>query len=99
MEITKIYYKKLFNTGNYEHEEIGVEVELQEDESYDSAMENARLFVMKNDPNVLKEKAREKASYERALEVLVDKDNQSYSAVVEAKKIVDKFKEEDELPF
>jgi hypothetical protein len=48
MQPQKVYYKKLFNLGNYSHEEIGVEIELDEGESVQSVIQVARKFVSLN---------------------------------------------------
>lgn len=45
MYVESIKYEKLVNTGNYEHEKIGVSVALEEGESVYDALKRARAFV------------------------------------------------------
>ena len=45
MKTTKIYYKKLFNLGDYENEEIGIELEAEENETALELLDKAKLFV------------------------------------------------------
>lgn len=45
MRVTSIRYSRLKNLGDYEHEKIGVEVEVAEGESSAEAMARASKFV------------------------------------------------------
>lgn len=45
MKATKIYYKKLFNLGNYQHEEIGIELEIEPGEKAEDVFNKAKLFI------------------------------------------------------
>lgn len=51
MKLTKVSYKKLFNLGNYEHEEIGVECDVQEGDNEIDVFDSAKKTVndMHND--------------------------------------------------
>lgn len=45
MKTKLITYSKVFSLGNYENEKIGVEIELQENDDVQKAIQNARAFV------------------------------------------------------
>lgn len=45
MYVESIKYEKLVNTGDYEHEKVGVTVALEEGESVYDALKRARAFV------------------------------------------------------
>lgn len=96
MKAKKIYYKKLISLGNYQNEEIGVEIEIEEGEKADDVLKAAKEFVERNNPTIGIEKAIEKAR-----EVLKYKANHSYAAVVEAEQIVKEYEaaEAEDLPF
>ena len=56
MKATKIYYKKLFNLGNFQNEEIGVEIEVEYGERAVDVLQKARQFVNGLDPKNEKER-------------------------------------------
>ena len=93
MKATKIYYKKLFNLGNYEHEEIGIELEAEENESAFELLVKARLFV-----RVLSTpQARE---IEEAYKILATKDVHMNKDVENAGHTIESFDHDrGELPF
>ena len=45
MRAIKVYYKKLFNLGNFQNEEIGIEIEIEEKDKAEEAIKAAREFV------------------------------------------------------
>jgi hypothetical protein len=45
MKATKIFYKRLFNLGNYSHEEIGIEIEIEKGEKADDVLKRAKQFI------------------------------------------------------
>ena len=45
MRVTSVSYTRLKNLGDYEHEKVGVEVEVAEGESSAEAMARAKKFV------------------------------------------------------
>lgn len=45
MKAKKIYYKKLFALGNFENEEIGVELEIEEGEKAGEVLKSAKEFI------------------------------------------------------
>jgi len=47
MKVTKIKYEKLVNLGNYEHEKMGIEIELDEKDSPHKAIKRAKAFLEK----------------------------------------------------
>lgn len=48
MKTTKISYSKVFSLGNYENEKLGVEIEIQEGDDVQKAIQQARQFVEYN---------------------------------------------------
>ena len=99
MKATKIYYKKLFNLGNFQNEEIGVEIEVEYGERAVDVLQKARQFVNGLDPKNEKER-----KYNEACEILKNKNAWNYQRVVEAEELVrqyevDKERGEEELPF
>jgi len=96
MKATKIYYKKLFNLGNFQNEEVGIEIEIEEGEKAADVLKKAKQFV--NDVDPKNEKERE---YIDACEILKNKNAWNYQKVIEAEEIVKRYDEEkeDELPF
>ena len=99
MKATKIYYKKLFNLGNFQNEEIGVEIEVENGERAVDVLQKARQFVNGLDPKNEKER-----KYHEACDILKNKNAWNYQRVVEAEELVkqyeaDKKRGEEELPF
>lgn len=45
MKTSSIHYSKVFSLGNYENEKIGVDVEVQEGDNIQVAIQHARDFV------------------------------------------------------
>ncbi|HEY3406453.1 MAG TPA: hypothetical protein VGK59_23860 [Ohtaekwangia sp.] len=45
MKTIQIHYSKVFSLGNYENEKIGVEIEIQEGDDVQKAIQQARQFV------------------------------------------------------
>lgn len=45
MKTTSIHYSKVFSLGNYENEKIGVDIEIQEGDNIQTAIQEARSFV------------------------------------------------------
>jgi hypothetical protein len=48
MKTNTITYSKTFSLGNYENEKIGVEIQLQESDDVQKAIQDARAFVEYN---------------------------------------------------
>ena len=99
MKATKIYYKKLFNLGNFQNEEIGVEIEVEYGERAVDVLQKARQFVNGLDPKNEKER-----KDNEACDILKNKNAWNYQRVVEAEELVkqyeaDKERVEEELPF
>lgn len=95
MKAKKIIYEKLVNLGNYQHEKIGIEIEIQEGETASDVLAKARLFVDISTDNA------EFKKYERCKEILHNRDVNRYSSVIEAEKFVKEYEEKskDNLPF
>ena len=96
MKATKIYYKKLFSLGNYQNEEIGIEIEIEKGEKAKDVLKKAKLFVESLNPQAENER-----EYNEAVEILKNKEIYNYKKVMEAQKFIDSYSacETDELPF
>ena len=99
MKAKKIIYEKLFNLGNYTHEKIGIELEVQDGEKASEVLERAKQFVNGLDPKKNKEEA-----YLRAKAISNNPGNNSYNSVIEANEIIREYEQEnnqedDDLPF
>ena len=91
MKATKIYYKKLFNLGNFQNEEIGVEIEVENGERAVDVLQKARQFVNGLDPNNEKER-----KYNEACDILKNKNAWNYQRVVEAEELVKQYEADKE---
>lgn len=98
MKATKIYYKRLFSLGNYQNEEIGIEIEVQEGEKAIDVLQKAKQFVSGLDP-----KNENERKYNEAIDILKNKEGYNYKRVMEAEEIVRIYEankeSKDELPF
>ena len=95
MKATKIYYEKLFNLGNYQNEKIGIELIIEDGEKASDVLEQAKNFVNSINPIEMRKK-----EYEEALKIVNNKMNYIYQRVIEAEKVIENYKEEDDnLPF
>lgn len=45
MKAKKIVYERLFNTGNFSHEKFSIEIELEEKEKAQDAIDKARELI------------------------------------------------------
>lgn len=96
MKATKVNYEKTFNLGNYQNEVIGIEIEIEENETAQQAFEMAKRFVeyMHYD--------KRKEELENAREIVRNPDCNSYTRVMEAKATIDRLEgmgTDDDLPF
>jgi F0F1-type ATP synthase membrane subunit b/b' len=100
MKATKIYYKRLINLGDYQNEEIGIELEVEPYEKAQDILDNARDFVNRNDSTRQSDMKRD---LERAKKVLDDPFDCNYATVMAAHKVIEKHEslvnELPELPF
>ena len=83
MKAKKIYYKRLFSLGNYQNEEIGIEIEIEEGEKAMDVLQKAKLFVSELDPTSQKER-----QYNEAIDIMRNKDNYAYKRVIEAEEFI-----------
>ncbi|MEM3091514.1 MAG: hypothetical protein QXD05_00050 [Candidatus Pacearchaeota archaeon] len=81
MKVKTVSYSKLFNLGNFEHEKIGCEVELEENENPIDVLSKAKAFV-----ELSSKDADDKI--ERAKRIIADELNYKLREVNEAKKII-----------
>jgi uncharacterized protein (DUF2225 family) len=97
MKAKSIYYKKLFNLGNYTNEEIGIELEIEQGEKAADVLKAAKSFVESMDPTKAEEK-----KYQKALAILENKGRYLYAEVEEAEKVVklhNEIEHQFDLPF
>lgn len=98
MKATKIYYKRLFSLPNYQNEEVGIEIEIEEGEKAIDVLQKAKLFVSGLDPKNEKER-----KYNEAIDILKFKENYPYKKVIDAEEIVRTYEanknSEESLPF
>jgi hypothetical protein len=98
MKAKEIYYKKLFSLGNFQNEEIGIKIEIEEGEKASDVLIKAKEFV-----NGLNPIAKRKAEYQDALGILEDKNGYNYERVMCAEKIVKDYEADkggpEDLPF
>lgn len=83
MKATKIYYKRLFSLGNYQNEEIGIEIEIEDGEKAIDVLQKAKQFVTGLDP-----KNENERKYNDAVEILRNKEDYSYKKVINAQEVV-----------
>lgn len=94
MEVTRIEYKRLINTGNFEHESLSVEVVLESGETPHEAVKRAKAFVeaeMKKRPT--------ENDWASAKKILENPDNYRGFEVKQAQQIAALCEAPDEIPF
>lgn len=96
MKATKVNYEKTFNLGNYQNEVIGIEIEIEQGETAQQAIEMAKKFVeyMHCD--------KKKEELDEARRIASNPDSYSYTKVMEAKATIERLEgkdTEDQLPF
>lgn len=94
MNVKQIEYKKLINTGNFEHQSLSVTVELEDGETAHDAVKRAKAFV----DNEL-QKRPEPSEWDSAKRILLNPDNYTGRQVKEAQKIVELCEQPEEIPF
>ena len=98
MKANKIFYKRLFNVGNYQNEEIGIELEIEEGEKAIDVVQKAKQFISQFDPRNEHER-----KYNEALNIVKHKENNAYIDVIEAEKTIQEYESSkninDDLPF
>ncbi len=96
MKAKKIYYKRLFNLGNFSNAEIGIELEVEENEKAIDVLKNAKQFIDAFDPNIdIAEKI------EKLEHIINNPRNYNYGQVEDAKKELERIQsnKDDDLPF
>lgn len=96
MKAQKIFYKKLFSLGNYENEEIGIEIQVEECEKAKDVLLKARQFVDANSAKPSRDK-----EIQIARGITENPDNYTYRQVMKAKELIENLNNEeaDDLPF
>ena len=100
MKPTKIYYKRLFSMPDYQNKEVGIEIDVTNEDSIDLALQEAIEFVEKQDPhkiNQQKEK-QESEKLKKAQAIINDAGMHSEQEVIEAAKTIREIMYHD-LPF
>lgn len=82
MKPKEVFYKKVFNLGDYQNEQIGITIELEEGDNVCNVIEQARNYV-----NLQSSPFKEKI--ETAESIIKDPDNYTGIAVKNAKKFID----------
>lgn len=98
MKATKIYYKRLFSLGNYQNEEIGIEIKIEDGEKAIDVLQKAKQFVTGLDP-----KNENERKYNDAVEILRNKEDYSYKKVIDAESFIKEYEslsvQPDDIPF
>jgi len=97
MKATKIYYKRLFNLGNFQNEEIGIEIQIEEGEKAIDVLQKAKLFISNLDP-----KNENERKYNESIDIVRQKEIYNYKRVIEAEEFIRNYEinnKEEELPF
>lgn len=96
MKAQKIYYKRLVSLGNYENEEIGIEIQVEEGEKAKEVLLKAMQFV---DANLTKPSRNREISIAR--DITENPDNYTYNQVMKARALIENINNEEaeDLPF
>ena len=99
MKAESIYYKKLINKGNFEHEEIGITLLVEEGEKASDVLKEAEKFVNLARPSNTKQK-----EYEKAKNIVNNSNAYRYNEVIDAQKLIEQYEamnmeNENDLPF
>jgi hypothetical protein len=95
MKVTKISYKRVFALPNYQNEQVGIELELEEGENVSDAFDKAKRFVMAKSENGLP--ATDEILKARA--ILLDPDHHTVAEYRKAQELINKLEQGDDLPF
>lgn len=85
MKATKIYYKELRTSGNYNNKEVGIELEVSDGEKAEEVFRKAKLFVQaclastNISPVMLEEMVRQVQRAEDAMRGFADKVQETLS--------------------
>jgi hypothetical protein len=102
--VKKVIYQRVFSMPNYENKKVGIEIELNENDHIDLAMEMAINFVEKQHPDKIMEKEYEqkaseyKKSITEAKEILASPEIHTIEYITEAALFLKKAYNDD-LPF
>lgn len=94
MHVTSVTYSKLINTGNYEHEELAIEVAIDLDEDPHAAVKRAKAFV----ESELKKRPTE-AEWVSAKKILENPDQYRGYEVKQAQQVKELCEAPEEIPF
>jgi hypothetical protein len=94
MKVTSVEYKKLVNSGNYEHQSLSVTVALEDGETPHEAVARAKKFVEAE----LKPKPTE-GEWARAKKILENPDAYRGVEVKQAQAVAQLREQPDEIPF
>lgn len=89
MKVTEIYYKKLFNLGNYQNVEIGINVAINDEENPNDALLFAETFIEDNNP--LREDKIKSKEIREAQYILCHPDTFSHKEYEKAQNLLDSY--------
>lgn len=92
MKAKTVIYQRLYNLGNFAHEKIGIELEVEDGETAKEALIRAKDFCHLNTNDM-------KQAIERALNIVDNPDSYTGSAVKKAQEEVDEYNQSIDLPF
>ena len=93
MKAKLIRVEKLKNLGNYEHEKISIDIEIEENDNINEVLKKARAWLNQK----LNEGKNEFCSREYYLRVVNNSDEYRYSEVERAKKWLKENPEDDDM--
>lgn len=96
MRPVKIFYQRLIATGNYEHERIGIEIELDEGDTATDALNRAKQFI---DSQNTANKQCDVNKMQRLTLVVNNPDDYTGTQVKEAQRELDEMSQPYDLPF
>jgi hypothetical protein len=95
MNVTRIEYKRLVNRGNFEHESLSVEVQLEDGETAHEAVKRAKAFV---EAEIVTKHPTE-SDFASAKNILANPDAYTGYQVKQAQEIANLCEMPEEIPF
>ncbi len=85
MKVSEIWYKELKSTGNFEHTELGIRVQVGENEKAINVLESMKAFVAINSDQRIRERINQA---KENIETIADKNDFNYR---ESLRVVEKY--------
>lgn len=92
MKALTVKYERLYNLGDFSHQKIGIELQVEDGEKAQEVLEKAKLFCRLNSMEGRQELG-------AAREILANRQNEFVSRVEEAEKTIAEFEQQEDLPF